>query len=59
MLEAENHYMKVHCVVMLQHTADVNIQGVTERCGPTLGTSSTYQNKQICHINMCPETFNL
>jgi hypothetical protein len=25
-----------------------HIQGVTERCGQTLGTSSTYQNKKKC-----------
>jgi hypothetical protein len=36
------------------------IQGVTERFGQTLGTSSTYQNKKkYDRINMCPETFNL
>jgi hypothetical protein len=36
-----------------------NIENVTERCGQTLCTSSTYHNKKNVHINMCPETFNL
>jgi hypothetical protein len=35
------------------------MQDVIERCGQTLGMSSTYRNKKNVHISMCPETFNL
>jgi hypothetical protein len=34
-----------------------NGQGVTERYRQILDTSSTYQKKQKCHVNMCPEIF--
>jgi hypothetical protein len=37
----------------------MSIQDVTEMCEQTLGTSSTYQNKNYVHINIYPETFNL
>jgi hypothetical protein len=46
--------------VFIQTSELAHIQSVTERCGQTLGTSFTYQNKKkIVHINMCPETFNM
>jgi hypothetical protein len=38
---------------------ELSTQGIIERCGHTLGTSSTYQNKKNVHIDMCPEAFNL
>jgi hypothetical protein len=31
------------------------MQGVNEKYGITLGTSSTYQNKKEVHISMCSE----
>jgi hypothetical protein len=51
---------EVLAAVVMNSSIIWDIQGVTERRGQILGTSSMYQNnRKSIHIYMCPEIFNL